>query len=474
MRGGEGVSSHPPAADAHSGVAIMTGDPKRALLKLSGPMIVAMLMMSLYNLADAIWVAGLGDDALAAVGFITPFFMILIGLGNGLGAGANSAISRCIGARNKKGADNAAMHALILTAALSILLTILLVPFLETLISAIGAGGATGLAVEYGEIVFAATIFLLFNSVAYGLLRAEGDAKRTMYAMTASAILNIVLDPILIYTAGLGIAGAAWATVISIVLVSLIMLYWFFVRHDTYLTISWKNFSHDRGVHADILKVGLPASLEMFLIAGVTVIINGILVAVSGNDAVAVYTSGWRIVMIATVPIMAIGTALITVAGAAFGGRDYGNVATAHSYATLIGFGAAIAASALTLVFAPWIAALFSYSEESAHLAPAIVGFLQVMCLFYIFMPPGLMSSSLFQATGNGVTALVLTLLRELICIGLFAYLFAIPFNLGEMGVWWGIVTGHIIGSLVAYVWARLFIRRLSRGVSREKATTVA
>ncbi len=96
------------------------------------------------------------------------------------------------------------------------------------------------------------------------------------------------------------------------------------------------------------------------------------------------------------------------------------------------------------------------------------------MCLFYIFMPPGLMSSSLFQATGNGVTALVLTLLRELICIGLFAYLFAIPFNLGEMGVWWGIVTGHIIGSLVAYVWARLFIRRLSRGVSRERVTTVA
>lgn len=105
---------------AHTGVAIMTGDPKRAILKLSGPMIIAMLLMSFYNLADAIWVAGLGDYALAAVGFITPFFMVLIGLGNGLGAGANSVISRCIGARNKAGADNAAMNAMVLTAAVSI------------------------------------------------------------------------------------------------------------------------------------------------------------------------------------------------------------------------------------------------------------------------------------------------------------------------------------------------------------------
>jgi Na+-driven multidrug efflux pump len=81
------------------GVSIVTGDPKRAILKLSGPMIVAMLLMSIYNLIDAVWVAGLGGDALAAIGFATPVFMIIVGLGSGLGAGATSAISRCIGAK---------------------------------------------------------------------------------------------------------------------------------------------------------------------------------------------------------------------------------------------------------------------------------------------------------------------------------------------------------------------------------------
>ncbi|MFA6364172.1 MAG: MATE family efflux transporter [Methanoregula sp.] len=79
------------------GVALLTGDPKKAIVKLSGPMIVVMLLMSTYNLVNAIWVAGLGADALAAVGFVSPLFMVLIGIGNGLGAGATSVISRRIG-----------------------------------------------------------------------------------------------------------------------------------------------------------------------------------------------------------------------------------------------------------------------------------------------------------------------------------------------------------------------------------------
>ena len=103
----------PPGDDRTDGVTLITGDPKRAIIKLSGPMIVSMILMTLYNLVNAVWVAGLGGDALAAVGFVTPLFMILIGLSNGLGAGAGSAIARYIGADNKKCANNAAMHTLI-------------------------------------------------------------------------------------------------------------------------------------------------------------------------------------------------------------------------------------------------------------------------------------------------------------------------------------------------------------------------
>ncbi len=112
-------------------LSLITGDPKKAIRTLSVPMIISMLLMMVYNLADSIWVAGLGPNSLAALGFITPLFMMVIGLGNGLGAGANSLISRCIGAKNKKGSDNAAIHSIILTIILSVVLTAFILIFLK-------------------------------------------------------------------------------------------------------------------------------------------------------------------------------------------------------------------------------------------------------------------------------------------------------------------------------------------------------
>ena len=123
------------------GVALLTGDPKKAILKLSGPMIVVMLLMSTYNLVNAIWVAGLGPDALAAVGFVSPLFMVLVGIGNGLGAGATSVISRRIGAGDHAGANSAAVHALLLTIVISAIATVPLVLLADPILIAFGAGG---------------------------------------------------------------------------------------------------------------------------------------------------------------------------------------------------------------------------------------------------------------------------------------------------------------------------------------------
>lgn len=458
------MSAHEPGV-ATEGVAVMTGDPRKAILALSGPMIIAMLLMSAYNLIDAVWVAGLGGDAIAAIGFVTPLFMILIGLSNGLGAGTTSAIARRIGAKNKEGADNTAMHALILSIVLSIVLSVLIVPLLKSLLEASGSGDTTALAVDYGQIVFGGIIFMLFSGIGYGILRAEGDVKRTMYAMAISAVVNMVLDPVLIYVVGMGIAGAAWATVISMMLVCIVLAYWLFVKQDTYVSFSRRTFHPDKSVVADILSVGLPASAEMFLISVFVGIINSILVAVAGTDAVAVYTSGWRVVMLAFVPFMGIGTALVTVAGAAYGAKRYDKMACAHTYAMKVGLVAGAVMSVLTFIFAPQISTIFTYSEESAYLAPDITVFLRIMCVFFVAVPLGFMSSSIFQAVGKGVTSFVLTLIREIVMMAVFAYLFAVTFGWGENGVWWGIALGQIAGSLVAYAWAKLYIRHLLQQV---------
>ncbi|MGZ7135580.1 MAG: MATE family efflux transporter, partial [Methanobacterium sp.] len=188
--------NHSSKGDVDKRISMITGDPKKAIRALSVPMIISMLLLMAYNLADSIWVAGLGPNALAALGFVTPIFMIVIGLGNGLGAGATSLIARCIGAENKQGADNAAIHAVILTIGLSAILTVLIILFLPNILMTMGAGGSTGLATQYGQIVFGGLIFLIFSSVSSGILRAEGNVKKPMYAMAATAILNIVLDPI--------------------------------------------------------------------------------------------------------------------------------------------------------------------------------------------------------------------------------------------------------------------------------------
>ncbi len=451
----------PSGRDNTEGIAILMGDPKKAIVKLSGPMIIAMFLMSTYNIVNAIWVAGLGSDALAAVGFITPIFMALIGIGSGLGAGVASVISRRIGAKDKPAADNAAVHAILITLILSVVLTVPLILFTGPIVHLFGAGEVAGLATEYGQVVFLGMILILFTNVAYAILRAEGDARRAMYVMAASSILNMILDPLLIYTAGMGIAGAAWGMIISLVVVSGVLLYWFFAKRDTYVTISYRAFCWEKKTVRDILGVGLPASFEFFLMAILAIFINGLLVATAGTDAVAIYTAGWRVVFFAVIPLIAISTSVISVAGAAYGARQFAKIRTAHTFSVSLGIAISLVISAITFIFAHQIAVIFTYSPDSAHLAPEIAAFLATMCFFYPFIPPGIMSGSVFQATGKGMTSLIISVLRNLVFIAVFAYLFGIVLGFGEHGIWWGIVAGDIIGGTVAFLWARAYISRL-------------
>jgi len=453
------------------GVSLLTGDPRTAIKAMAWPIFIAMFLLTMYNIVDAIWVAGISSDALAAIGFVTPVFMIVIGFGNGIGAGVTSLISRRIGAKDKKGADGAAVQSLILAFVLSVLFTALLIPVAEPVLIALGAGDVIGLTLDYGNIIFLGTVFFLFTNISYAILRAEGDTKRTMYAMAISAVLNMVLDPIFIFYLGMGIAGAAVATVLSVASVSLVVLYWFFIKKDTYITIRITDFSPDFGIVKKILSVGIPASLEFVIMSALMMILNGMLVIVGGTDAVAVYSTGWRVVMFALIPLIAIATSLVAVAGAAFGGRLYSKMNESYYYSLKLGFIISLFTAVLTWIFAPQIALIFTYSDESAHLAPAIVAFLQTMCLFYLFVPPGMMSGSLFQAAGKGMNSLVIHILRSLVFIAVFAWIFTFILDMGQEGVWWGIVAGDILGGIAGYIWASAYLKRLLKYEDKNPAS---
>ena len=451
-------------------IEMITGDPKKAIVKLALPMMLSMLLIMLYNIADSIWVAGLGADALAAIGFITPLFMVLVGLGNGIGAGANSLIARYIGANNYKQANNAALHGILLSVIVSVIFTVLIEAFMVPILQFMGAGKTIQYALDYSYIIFGFLFIFVYSGVASAIFRSEGDMRRATIAIAVTAILNIILDPVFIYILNFGIAGAAWATVISATMSCVVMSYWIWGKKDLYLDLSFKNFDYQSYIMLDTLQVAIPSTLENIVFSALAIIINSMLVMADGTTAVAVYTASMRIVQLSMIPLIGIGTAVLTVTGVAYGAHNYKNLQTAHSYSIKLGFIVSIALGIVIYIFSPQIAAMFAYTSASSTLAPQIAHAISVLTLFVLAIPHGIMSSMMFQGVGKGVYSLLITLLRSLILESVFAYILGFIFGWGVVGIYVGIILGCFVGGTVGYIWAKLFIRRF-KAISIKKYT---
>ena len=447
--------------DSSDNIDIMLGNPKRALIKMSIPLIVSLLITSFYNLIDAAWVSGLGADALAGVGFFTPIFMILVGFGNGLGSGAAFAISKYIGENDKIKADNASIHSILIDIVVSIIITIILLIFLNPILNAMGAGSTISYATDYGVIILVGSVFIILSNALYGIFRGEGDTKRPMYAMIASAVLNIILDPIFIYTFNLGVKGAAIATIISAVFVILVLVYWLYVKKDTYLKPYLGNFNFKRDISIDVVKVGIPASIQLLNNAFFAAVFSALLAYVGSTDSVAVYSTGWRIVTIGTTPLLAIGTALISVIAANYGAKNFKNIQIAHRYAMKVSIVIAIVVAVLTNFFAGDLASIFASSGSSVRIAHELTGFLSWIVIYYPTMAVGVASTYVFQGIGKGLTAMFQTIMRETGFTILFAYLFAVVLGYGVWGAWMGIVLGEVVSNNITMFWADWQIKKL-------------
>ena len=447
--------------DSTDSVDLMLENPKKALISMSIPLVISLIITSFYNLIDAAWVSGLGADALAGVGFFTPIFMILIGFGNGLGSGAAFALSKYLGEDNKIKANNASFHSILIDIVISVLITVMLLIFLNPILNAMGAGQTIGYATDYGVVIIVGSIFIILSNALYGIFRGEGDTTRPMYAMVASAILNMILDPIFIYTLNLGVRGAAIATIISSIFVILILLYWFYIKKDTYLKPYFSNFHFKRDITADIVKVGIPASIQLLNNAFFAAVFSALLAFVDSTDSVAVYSTGWRIVTIGTTPILAIGTALISVIAANYGARNYENIKAAHRYAMNVSILIAFIVAILTNVFAGEIASVFASSGSSVRIDSQLTSFLSWIVIYYPSMAVGVASTYVFQGIGKGVTAMFQTIMRETGFTIFFAVLLGVVLDYGVWGAWMGIVLGEIVSNNITLVWADWQVKKL-------------
>jgi putative MATE family efflux protein len=415
-----------PAMRQTKGVETLLGDPKKAIIKLSIPTIAAVLSHTIYNLTDAVWVSGKGPASLSAVGFTFPFLWMTMAIGNGIGIGSGAAISRRIGARDKSGADSVATHAMVIMLIIVFLFSAAMIYVARPLMQLMGAGEALDLSVTYARIMFAGLILLFFMQTASAILRSEGDAKRAMYVMLAGSLINMILDPIFIYTFGLGVAGAAWASLLSMFIVALIAFYWLFVEKKTFVSFKFRGFRFDKKILVDIGKVGIPASISQMSMALMAFALTKIVAIIGGPDGVAVYTTGWRVATLATLPMLGVASAVTAVAGAAFGARDYKKMEISYLFALKAGVLVECVLAVLTFLFASQITWIFTWSEDTARIIGDLTQLLRVVWIFFPTVAFGMLSSAMFQGAGKGMTALIMTVLRTLVFTVPFVWFFGI------------------------------------------------
>ena len=446
---------------ANKNVELMRGEPEIAVKKLAIPIMISMILTALYNIVDGIWVAGLGPTAIAGIGFVTPIFMVLNGASVGLGNGATSSISRFIGARNREMATKSATQALFIFLVASVVLSIIFIIIQEPLLRSYGATGQTlNEAIAYATPLFLGLFALMFGNGCSGILRGEGDMKRAMYVVIVTVILNASLDPIFIYTFGLGSAGASLATVVSSAIAAVVILYWILIKKDTYIDVNLKNFKLDPKLIKDILKVGIPSALDMLIMAIAMSIYLIVISMVGGDYGIATFTSGQRLYLFAIMPLTAIGSAVIAVSGSAFGARNGDYLSRTHMFGVKFGLTLGTIITLLLIIFATPLATIFAYTPETANLVPGIVEYLRLVCPCLILTGIGIPSSFFYQGIGKGTYSLMFTILREILFVVPLIYLFVFVFDWGLVGIWLGLCIGRAIASVLNYAFARYEIRR--------------
>ena len=429
-------------------------NPKKSIIGLSIPMILSLFLTMINNLADAMWVSGLGSDALAAIGIVTPLFIIIIGLGIGLSAGVNSSIARFIGKGDMKNAGNSATHGVILSIIVSILIPGLILLFLDPLLMAIGGADVLGLAHEYGVWIIAGGFTIIIQNIYCGIFRSENKGVKATLPIGIAAGLNIILDPIFIYNLNMGVAGAAIATTLSNFIGLLMYLYWSYIKDDN--TIDVRSYSRNTDIYKDIISVGIPASMEQILMSLFSMVINIILVMVATTDSVAVYTTVWRLISIGVMLPVGFGTGAISVFGALFGARKTESIMDTFNYVHKIGFIGCIAMAVILAVMAPYLAMLFG----GAGLNDEITSVTILLCPYIIFASWSIISGCILQSFGRGDLSLGFTFFKQIVLTLIFIW---ILISMGETGVYLGIVIANFVGSLIQLLFTRRYIKSIEK-----------
>ena len=439
---------------------LTSGPVSSAIVSMMAPMIIGLFVIIGNGLVDAYFIGQLGYAQLAAVSYAFPVWFILGGIVMGLGVGTSSLASRAIGAGNKTVVREIATHAMILSIAVGVLVIAIGLLSIEQVFSLLGANDETMPYVkEYMEIYYWGGIFMAVPMIGNAVLRASGDAKTPSVLMASSAIINAILDPILIFGwfgfPAMGVKGAALASVLANVVFLIASLIILIFRDDL---IQLRNHSFKSIIESwkKILHVGLPA-IASNLIAPLSTAFVTALISSYGQTAVAAYGLAGRIEAFIIVILMALGGAISPFVGQNFGAKKFDRLTSGFKFATRFTLVYAIFCIVFLYMSAEFFLGFFTSDPEVIRIAKIQL----IYCPWgYGFLGLAAICNGSFNAFGKPMPAMIISISRTLIIYVPMAYFLASLF--GIRGVFIAQVLANMLAGIVGIIWYRLIFRQLS------------
>ena len=433
-------------------------NPYKSMWTMAMPIIAGMMVQTLFNVVDIMFIGWLGADEVTAVAFVSPLFFIIIGLGVGIGTGTTATIAQYIGQKDKENAEKTASQTFLIGFLSTMFLTVLGVIYGEGLLSILGAEGEIlSIAYSYLRILTFGLGLVIFSMFFRAILAGEGETKIPMIIGLIGTVLNLILDPILIFTFDYGVRGAAFATIISQIAMVASYLFIIFVKKSTYISFNIRNLSLDNYIISKIFQIGIPSSLSMLIISFGQVVMNKILVNYS-TEAVAAYQIVSRLDMLLFMPILGIAISLTTIVGMFYGAKEYKKLLSVVYY----GINRAVIITTISVILffmlAKKILPIFSSNLMVIDIG---VTYLKVIILAYPAVGISVICSRVCQALGQGVPLLITTTTRVLILTAPLSYYF---YYIGKPleWVWYSQVFAILIAAIISYAWMKFYFKKFN------------
>ncbi len=382
----------------------------RLVSKLAVPTTISMLVTSIYNLADTFFVSQLSTSASSAVGIVFSLQTIVQAVGFTLGMGSGSLLARRLGEKNKKAADTYASTAFFTALTIGLIIMIVGLLFTSQIMTLLGATETNlSYTVAYGKYILWGVPVMCASFVLNNILRSEGKAALSMIGLCIGGVLNIILDPIFIFTLKMETAGAALATLIS-QCVSFVLLLVMFIFKKSNINLSIRNVSFKLKTYGEIILTGMPSMSRQGLASVATVLLN---TAANpyGDAAIAAMSIATKVAMLVMCVCIGIGQGFMPVAGYNYGAKRFDRVKKAFKFTITTDTIIMTALAIIIFAFAPIIMKVFR-AEDAKVIEIGTVA-MRAQCIALPLMATTIVTNSLLQSVGKSIMATILSCCRQ-------------------------------------------------------------